>query len=113
MGINYSYARGLLEGVVQWLEHVDEKTNDDAWEDKAFDIAECISELNVKDKSKKRLDKNRSSQQHISHYHGHGPGYAIAIPILKEMLIWITKRNRDAALESGKAAIPKLPLLSR
>jgi len=60
MGINYWYARGLLEGVVQWLEHVDEKTNDDAWEDKAFDIAECISELNVKDKSKKRRDKNRS-----------------------------------------------------
>ena len=107
--VKSSYARSLLQRVVQWLESGDEKTSDDAWEDRAFDIAECISELNQRRRPLHSRDKTGSERG--PQYDADAPKYTIAIPILEKMLREIRRRDRHAALESGRTALAELPLV--
>jgi hypothetical protein len=100
--VKYSYARGLLADTVEWLGRVDAKTTDAAWEDKTFDVAECISELQLR----------RHTKHRAAIHEGLSVDFPVAISTLKEMLLRIRNKDQTAALEMGRLALAKLPLLS-
>ena len=82
--------KGVLKAILEWLESA--SADEDAW-DAYTDFADhCVSELS---KIKEMIPSPMKSSGALNR----------AIPRVRAMLSAMQKRNRTAALESGKAAL--------
>jgi hypothetical protein len=102
----YAGTRTQLEGIVQWLESVNENTGDSEWGNRLDDLSECMQNLKGMAQPQQRPDKGGSSEP--PQYDPHAQKYQAAIQLLEQMSMRMKLRNRGA-LEYGKKALVELP----
>jgi hypothetical protein len=100
----YRASRTDLKNIVQWLRGRSESQ----WEDQISLLSDSIAELSDMAVSMARREKARGSEESdlipliVAGIHA-------ATPALEEMLGAMQRRNREAALEHGEAALELLP----
>jgi hypothetical protein len=101
----YLASRTDLKNIVQWLRGRTESQ----WEDQTSLLSDSMAELSDMAVSMARREKPRGGSDEPDRIPLIVAGIHAATPVLQEMLSAMQRRNREAALENGEAALELLP----
>lgn len=102
--MNYTTTRVTLEGIVRWLESIDEEQ----WENQIHLTTEARYELQRMSDGSVRMDKTGGRSAQMPTFSPESRKAAAAIPAVEEMIQDMMERNRPSAIEHGRAALTRL-----
>ena len=100
----YSGIKADIESVFQWLRGSDEIQ----WEAQIVTLSDAISDAGLMALPRTRPDKTGTGSQEPATVLPGTREIGTALPYLRAMLAAVQRRNRAAALQSGRAALSSL-----